>query len=98
MRELESSPQIIKVTSKGQVTLPVEFRKSLDIDRDSYMLASSLSGRFILMEKIETSPLDKMTEILEEEAKRKGITRKEIAKTIKEIRKERWRKLYEKKT
>lgn len=97
MKELEPSPQIIKVTTKGQVTLPVEFRKSLDIDKNSYLLASSLGQKFILMEKIETSPLDKITEILEEEAKRKGITKKEIARAIKEVRKERWKKLYEKK-
>lgn len=95
--KLTKEPQIVKMTSKGQLTLPVEFRRDLKLKRGSYLLMSVLGRKYLLMEKIETSPLDKITEILEEEAKRKGITKKEIAKTIQEVRKERWKRLYEKK-
>jgi len=95
--ELTVAPQIVKMTSKGQLTLPVEFRRSMELEKGSYLLMSKLGGKYLLMEKIETSPLDMITEIFGKDVKKKRLTRKDLEKTIEEVREQMWKEEYEKK-
>lgn len=44
-------PEITKVTSKGQVVIPQEIRKELDLDEGSQLVVSR-SGDLVLMKKI----------------------------------------------
>jgi bifunctional DNA-binding transcriptional regulator/antitoxin component of YhaV-PrlF toxin-antitoxin module len=80
--------EIIKVTSKGQVTLPVDVRKELDIDKDTY-IAVEIIGEYIIMKKVGLK-LKELSEVLQKAAKDKGITKKEIEKAIGKARKEVW--------
>ncbi|MCK4348283.1 MAG: AbrB/MazE/SpoVT family DNA-binding domain-containing protein, partial [Thermoplasmatales archaeon] len=43
--------EVIKVTSKGQVTLPVDIRKKLHISKDTY-IAVDIIGDYIIMKKV----------------------------------------------
>ena len=43
---------VIKVTSKGQVTLPVGIRKAIGIDENTYLLVDNI-GDYVLMKKAE---------------------------------------------
>ncbi|KPJ87600.1 MAG: hypothetical protein AMJ53_17880 [Gammaproteobacteria bacterium SG8_11] len=80
--------EIIKVTSKGQVTLPVGVRKELDIDKDTYIAVETI-GEYIIMKKVGLK-LKELSEVLQKAAKDKGITKKEIEKAIGKARKEVW--------
>jgi bifunctional DNA-binding transcriptional regulator/antitoxin component of YhaV-PrlF toxin-antitoxin module len=78
-------PVVVKVTSKGQFTLPMQYRKSLGINKDSYILIDEV-GNFLVLEKLQK--LDQITKILSAKAKEKKITKQEILKTLKKIQAE----------
>ena len=80
--------EVIKVTSKGQITLPVEIRRMLDIDRDGYLIVDSI-GDFIIMKKADMR-MDEINKLLSRAAKKKKITRKDIKEAILKARKETW--------
>lgn len=81
-------PAVVKVTSKGQLTLPVKYRKDLDITKGSYLLVDE-AGDYLLLKKIKK--LDEITKILSTKAKEKGITREDILKTLGKIQAEKWK-------
>ena len=95
-KELIATPQVVKITSKGQLTLPVEFRRDLDLKRGSYLLVNKMGEKYILMEKIENSPLDMINEIFGKEAKKKLIKEEDITNAIEEVREQMWEELNEK--
>ena len=64
---------IIKVTTKGQVTLPARIRADLGIDEETYLLAEGV-GEFVLLRKAE-SRFQELTAQFRREARGKGITR-----------------------
>jgi antitoxin PrlF len=79
---------MIKVTSKGQITLPIGIRNSAGITDESYLLVEQV-GDYILLKKAEL----RMREIMEKfgsEAKRKKITRKALIRELLRTRKELW--------
>ena len=80
--------EIIKVTSKGQVTLPAGVRKELDIDKDTYIAVETI-GEYIIMKKVGLK-LKELSDIIQKIAKDKGITKKEIENAIDKARKEVW--------
>lgn len=80
-------PVVVKVTSKGQFTLPMQYRKHLGINKDSYILIDEV-GNFLVLEKLQK--LDQITKILSAKAKEKNITKEEILKTLKKIQAEKW--------
>lgn len=80
--------EVVKVTSKGQITLPVSIRKAIGIDDDSYLLVEQI-GDYVLMKKAEVR-MREINRILGSEAKKKGITRKELLRALKAVQKETW--------
>lgn len=80
--------EVVKVTSKGQITLPVSIRKAIDIDDESYLLVEQI-GDYILMKKAEVR-MKEINRILGSEAKKKGITRKDLLRALKAAQKETW--------
>ncbi len=80
--------EMIKVTSKGQVTLPADIRKKLHINKDTY-IAVEIIGDYIIMKKVGLK-LKELSDIIQKARKEKGITKKEIEKAILESRKEVW--------
>ena len=80
--------EVIKVTSKGQITLPIEIRRALRIDKSSYLVVDTL-GDFIIMKRAEIR-MKEINKLISDAAKKKKVTRKEIEKAILKARKEIW--------
>lgn len=80
--------QVIKATSKGQITLPSAIREKLGIDKDTY-IAVDVIGDFVLMKKVDIK-LKEISNLFEKEAKNRKITKKDIEKAILEARSEVW--------
>ena len=78
---------IVKVTSKGQLTLPVKYRRDLGIDKESYLLVEEIGG-YLILKKIQQ--LDHITNILSAKAKEKKITREDLLITLKKLQEEKW--------
>jgi len=79
--------EVVKVTTKGQLTLPARIRKDLEITDDTYLLAEEV-GDFIVLRRAETRFLE-LTERFQKEAKRKGITREALLRALKAARRRR---------
>ncbi len=80
--------EVVKVTSKGQITLPIEIRKAIGLDKDSYLLVEQV-GNYVLMKKAEVR-MKEIQKIFSKEAKRKGITKKQLMKALKKVQSETW--------
>jgi len=80
--------QIIKVTSKGQITIPSSIRERLDIDEESYIAVDTI-GDYIIMKKVGLK-LREISALIGKDAKKRKITRKDIERAIKESREEVW--------
>lgn len=80
---------VIKVTSKGQVTLPKEIRRKLQISKDSY-IAVDIIGDYIIMKKVGLK-LKELSELVQKNATKKNITKKEINDAILQSRNEVWK-------
>ena len=81
-----SEAEIIKVTSKGQVTIPSRFRKELSLDRDSYLYVAR-AGNMLVMKKVDELSLDEITTIFETVAESKGVTREMLLGEVEKARK-----------
>ena len=79
---------VVKVTSKGQVTLPVDIRNALDIEDDSYLVVEQV-GDYVLMKKAEIR-LKEIQTILKNDAKRKKITKKQLLKALEKSKSRTW--------
>jgi AbrB family looped-hinge helix DNA binding protein len=69
-----SGGEIIKVTSKGQITIPAKIRRALSLDRDSYLYLTR-AGRLLVMRKVDELSLDEISAVLEAVAEERGVTR-----------------------
>jgi len=80
-----AASEVVKVTSKGQLTLPVEIRRELSLGKDSYLYVTKL-GRLIVMKKVDELSLDDISAILESLAKKSGVTRSLLMKEVERAR------------
>ena len=70
-----SEGEIVKVTSKGQITIPAKIRRGLSLDRDSYLYVAR-AGRLLVMRKVDELSLDEISAVLEAVAEERGVTKK----------------------
>ncbi len=80
--------EVIKVTSKGQITIPIEIRKKLQLEKESYIVVDMI-GDYIIMKKVGLK-LKEISDAISKSAKDKGITKKDIEKAILETKSEVW--------
>lgn len=80
--------EVVKITSKGQFTLPIEIRRDLSLRKDSYLYVTRL-GRLIVMKKVDELSLDDISAILQTLAKKRGITRNLLMREVERAREER---------
>ena len=80
--------EVVKVTSKGQLTLPVKMRNSIGLEKGSYLLVEQV-GDYILMKKAEIR-MKEIQKIFNAEAKKKNITKAKLLKTLNEVQGEQW--------
>ena len=84
--------ELAKVTSKGQVTIPIEIRKKLGVKNGDKILFVEEAGRIYML----NSSMDALREAQKEffgESERVGLKDDDdIMKMIKELREESWAK------
>jgi len=85
-----ATEEIVKVTSKGQFTIPAEIRRELRLDDGSYVYVKAI-GKIIVMCKVDDMELRKISTILGEIAKDKGWTRAILQKEAEKARRELWK-------
>ena len=81
--------EIVKVTTKGQLTLPARIRKDLGISEDTYLLAEEV-GEYIVLRRLETRFLE-LSSLFRKEARGKGLTREALLRSLKRARADRAR-------
>ncbi len=81
--------EVVKVTTKGQLTLPARIRKDRDISDDAYLLAEEV-GDFNVLRRAGTRFLE-LSERFQKEAKRRGITLQALLRALKQARRGRTR-------
>lgn len=80
---------VVKVTSKGQLTLPAEIREDLKIDENSYLYVIE-AGNLILMKKMGVDPKE-ILNTFQKVAGEVGLTREELGRAIEGVRRARMR-------
>ncbi len=78
--------EVVKMTRSGQITLPSDFRADLGIFEGDYMVVEEV-GNVIVIKKLGRESLQALTGELRREAKKAGVTRAMVRKTIRELRK-----------
>jgi len=87
--------EVVKITSKGQLTLPVEIRRDLSLGKDNYLYVTKVGG-LIVMKKVDELSLDEISTILQSLAKERGITRSLLMKEVERARAKLLEEKYEK--
>ena len=81
--------ELAKITSKGQITLPISIRKELNLKDGSKVAFVEKDGMYILINPLSLA-ISEVRESFKGEAEKLGLKNEEdVAKMIKEIRKER---------
>lgn len=81
--------ELAKVTSKGQITIPVEIRELLKLKEGSKVLFFK-KGNDVVIKNSALIALEEIQDAFEGEAERLGLTSEEdVVKLVKEYRKER---------
>lgn len=83
--------KLVKVGSKGQVTLPKEIREDLSLRAGDVLELEKLDqGRYVITKH---TPLHQLARPLEQEAQRRGYTEKDLRKAVKQVRQQLWQEL-----
>lgn len=81
--------ELAKVTSKGQITIPIEIRKKLGIKEGSKVLFLEEAGRIYLTNS-SMEVLKEAQQVFAGEAKRLGLeTEDDVVEMVRELRRER---------
>jgi len=78
-------PKLTKVTRKGQVTIPEEMREAYGISEGDFMLVGGTRG-LIMLRKLALPSWKELFEHGERFAEKERITREQILKAVREIR------------
>jgi AbrB family looped-hinge helix DNA binding protein len=83
---------ICKVTSVGQITLPKEVRKELEIEGGDFIILEKIGETYFIKKACgEKSLLRK----IRTRVKKSGVTRKRLAEILEETSRDTWNQLYE---
>ena len=81
--------EVVKVTTKGQVTLPATIRKNLGIRDDTYLLAEEV-GEYVVLRRLETR-FEELSDMFRREAGHRKVTRDSLLRALKNARRRRAR-------
>jgi len=76
---------LVKVTRKGQVTIPQETRERLGIRKGDYLVATEVKD-LVILRKMSLPSWDELFDYGEKFAVERGITREDVLKAIRTIR------------
>ena len=86
--DVTTSIEIGKVSSRGQIAIPAEMRKSLNLREGEKVLFFS-EGDTVVMKKVTLGSFRELTEPLKEAAKQAGLKESEVTEVISRFRKSR---------
>lgn len=87
--------ELSRISSKGQVTIPIDIRKKLCLKEGDKVLFVEEEGK-IFIANASLVALKKIQVAMEGEAEKAGLkTEQDVADLVKSIRKELWEKNYE---
>src|SRR3989304_454062 len=85
---------VVRVSSKGQVTMPAAIRKSAGIEQGDFLKAYTIGDKLILLEKTSVSPFEEIVERFSRLAGDRSLSEKELQRLIKDVRRELTQKVY----
>ena len=81
--------ELAKVTSKGQITIPIDIRRKLGIKEGDKLLFVEDEGKIILMKNSSLTALKEAQEAFGGEAERLGLkNEQDVVNMIKQLREE----------
>jgi len=87
--------EISRITSKGQITIPVEIRKKLNLRTGDKVIFIE-DGDKIIFANSSMIALKEFQQAMKGEAEKQGIySEEDLNKLVKEVRKDLWEKKYE---
>ena len=85
--------EVVKITSKGQMTLPVEIRKKLDLKKNDYVYVAGIGG-IVVLKKVAELSLEDISKILQSLAKENSVTKGMLRRDIEKARDDLMRRGY----
>jgi AbrB family looped-hinge helix DNA binding protein len=85
---------IVRLSSKGQFTLPAEVRRKIGLRKGDYLKSYTVGDRLILLERVAAGPFEEIVERFSRLAAEKGLDEKALTTLIKRARRELHRELY----
>lgn len=87
--------EVSRITSKGQITIPIEIRKKLNLRTGDKVIFIE-DGDKIIFANSSMIALKEFQHAMKGEAERQGIySEEDLNKLVKEVRQELWEKKYE---
>lgn len=87
--------ELSRVSSKGQVTIPIDIRKRLNLKEGDKVVFYEENGR-VFIANASLVALKRMEKVMEGKAEKASIKNEEdVVALVKEVRKELWEKNYE---
>jgi len=80
------SKSVIRLSSKGQIVFPKKFRDKYGLHGGDYLVLEELDDGIFVIEKQPQTRIEALTAEVRKEAKKRGITRKDIEEAIEEAR------------
>lgn len=87
--------EVARITTKGQITIPIEIRKKLNLKEGDKIIFLEQDGR-IYFENAALLAFNRIQYAMADEAQKAGYNSpEEMNEFVKEIRKEMWKERYE---
>ena len=87
--------ELARISSKGQITIPKEVRKKLNLKEGDKVLFVEEDGKVVIANASYIA-FKEIQQAMQGEAERQGLTSEEdVNKLIKEVRKEMWEEKHE---
>ena len=84
--------ELAKITSKGQITLPISIRRKLNLQDGGKVAFIEQGGTYTIINPLRLA-IENAQKAFEGEAERLGLkTEDDVVALVKEVRKERWEK------
>lgn len=83
--------KLVKLSSRGQVTLPKEIRDDLNLHQGDLVEFEKLDqDRYVIT---KYTPVRQLARSIEEEARRRGYTEKDLKNAVEHVRQQLWQEL-----